>query len=87
MQYEFTLVLHLLTLKVKGLVSRKFDMLLLVPLDRYKFSTPFLLYLFLKISSLSCRIFYCKMFRGGFYKVPILLMNCATYIRKFFMKL
>jgi hypothetical protein len=27
---------------IKGIVSRKFDMLLLKPLDRYKFSTPFL---------------------------------------------
>jgi hypothetical protein len=51
----------------KGIVSRKFDMLLLVPLDRYKFSTAFLLYPFFKISSLSCRIFYYKMFSGGFF--------------------
>jgi hypothetical protein len=39
------------------IVSRKFDtgtgMLLLVPLDSQKFSTPFLLYPFLKIKSLA----------------------------------
>jgi hypothetical protein len=56
---------------LKGIVSRKFDMLLLVSLDRYKFSTPFLFYPFLKISSLSCRIFDYKMF-------TILLTNWAT---------
>jgi hypothetical protein len=48
------------------MVSRKFEMLLLVLLGRNKFSTPFLLYPFLKISALSCRIFYYKMFSGGF---------------------
>jgi hypothetical protein len=51
---------------VKGIVSRKFDMLLLVPLDRYKHSTPFLLYPFLKISTVSSRIFDYKMFSGIF---------------------
>jgi hypothetical protein len=40
-------------------------MLLLMPLDRSKFSKPFLLYPFLKVSSLSCRIFEYKMFSGG----------------------
>jgi hypothetical protein len=62
--------------RLKGIVSRKFDMLLLMPLDRYNFSTPFLLYPLLKISSLSCRIFDYKMFSGG-----ALLShntNCAT---------
>jgi hypothetical protein len=34
----------------KGLVSRKFDMLSLVPLDSYKVSAPFYLIHFLKIS-------------------------------------
>jgi hypothetical protein len=53
---------------LKGIVSRKFAMLLLVPLESQNYSKPFLLKAFLKISSFSCRIFDVKIF--GFNSSP-----------------
>jgi hypothetical protein len=50
----------------KGIVSRKFDMLLLVLLESEKFCTHVLLYPFLKISSFSCLILDYNMFGGDF---------------------
>jgi hypothetical protein len=47
---------------IKGIVSRTFAMLLLIPLESQKYSEPFLLYPFLKISWFSCRIFDYNIF-------------------------
>jgi hypothetical protein len=57
-------------------------MLSLVPLDRYEFSKPFLLYQFLKIPSLLCRILDYKMFSGGFL-VSHNSVNELCYIAQF----
>jgi hypothetical protein len=46
--------------KFKGIVSRKFAILLLVSLESYKYSTPLLLKPFLNLSPFSWRIFYGK---------------------------
>jgi hypothetical protein len=54
----------------KWIVSRKFAMLLLVSLESYKYSTPFLVHQFLKISSFSYRKFDYKMFSGDFLLSP-----------------
>jgi hypothetical protein len=52
----------------KGIDSQKFDMLLLVRLDK-NFLNTFALSVFIKISLLSCQIFYYNKFGCGFLKV------------------
>jgi hypothetical protein len=68
-------------LNLQGIVSRKFAMLLLVPWESKKCSTPFLFHPFFKISSFSCQIFDYEMFQGFLF---IKSQNMLLYRRKQF---